>query len=69
MKNYVVNVTMKNYGVFDLAAMYINAETNKKVVRFVRVGSKNGRSVYAAEFNDGTESDYYINFDGTVEKE
>lgn len=29
----------------------------------VCVGSKGGRNIYAVTFEDGTEADYYIDFD------
>lgn len=35
----------------------------------VCIGSKGGRKLYAITFTDGTEEDYYIDFDArTIEK-
>ena len=37
--------------------------TGKSVSAITRVGQKRGRYVYAVDFTDGTETDYYINFE------
>lgn len=49
---------------------WIEQATGKRVAWHpVYVGSKGGRRIYAVMFEDGTEADYYIDFDRqTVEE-
>lgn len=49
---------------------WIEQETGKQMAfNLVCVGSKGGRKIYAITWTDGTEEDYYIDFDRkTIEK-
>ena len=47
----------------------IETIAGKEVSSITRVGIRGGRDVYTVEFNDGSESDFYIDLNiGCVEK-
>ena len=54
---------------FQKAIGRIETIAEKEVSRITRVGIRGGRDIYAVEFNDGSESDFYIDLNiGCVEK-
>lgn len=54
---------------FQKAIGRIETIAEKEVSKITRVGIRGGRDIYAIEFNDGSESDFYIDLNiGCVEK-